>query len=264
MSSISKTGLRLILVATFIGACSHANAGLFSDDEARKAILELRSKLETSQREMRDANTQFENKLDAKLDAKSDKNSALDLINQNEQMRQEVAKLRGQIEVLTNELSNAQRRQKDFYVDLDNRLRKLEPIKINVDGKEASVEPGEQKSYDAALALFKTGDFKGAGTAFADFILRYPESAHAASAQYWLGNAYYAQRDYKNAIASQQLLLKNYPNSPKAADAVLNIASCYTELKDKASAKSTLEHLITQYPESGASKIAKTRLDAMQ
>lgn len=244
-----KSTLAAALLAAFSTITLHAHAGIFDDDEARRSILDLRNKVESTS---------------SRLEGKADKASTLDLANQNEQLRQEVAKLRGQIEVLANELANEQRRQKDFYVDLDNRLRKLEPIKITVDGKEASVEPGEQKAYDAALALFKAGDYKTAGAAFFDFLRRYPSSGFAASAQYWLGNSYYAQRDYKNAIAAQQLVLKNYPGSPKAADAMLNIASCHIELKDKAAAKKTLEKLIEQFPASPAAEIAKERLNAIK
>jgi tol-pal system protein YbgF len=247
--TFSKSAIAAAVLAVCSFAPWSAHAGLLDDDEARKAILDLRTKVDTIQQD-----------LQTRIDAKSDKSSALDLVNQNEQLRQELAKLRGQIEVLTNELSNAQRRQKDFYVDLDNRLRKLEPQKITVDGKEAAVEPAEQKSYDAALAVFKSGDYKSAAISLSDFLHRYPGSAYAAAAQYWLGNAYYAQRDCKSAIAAQQVVIKNYPDSPKASDALLNIASCYTELKDKSGAKKSLEALITQYPDSSAAQTAKERL----
>lgn len=244
-----KSTLAAALLAAFSTISLHAHAGMFDDDEARRSILDLRNKVESTS---------------SRLEGKADKSSTLDLSNQNEQLRQEIAKLRGQIEVLTNELANEQRRQKDFYVDLDNRLRKLEPVKMTVDGKEASVEPGEQKAYDTALALFKAGDYKTAGASFFDFLRRYPSSGFAASAQYWLGNSYYAQRDYKNAITAQQLVLKNYPGSPKAADAMLNIASCHIELKDKLAAKKTLEKLIEQFPATPAAEIAKERLNAIK
>ena len=71
---------------------------------------------------------------------------------------------------------------------------------------------------------------------------RHPDSAYAANAQYWLGNAYYAQRDYKKAIAAQQVVASTYKDSAKAPDAMLNIASSYTELKDKKNAKKALQH----------------------
>jgi len=238
-----------ILAAAFMAAFScasfQAHAALFGDDEARKAILELRTKADAQQRS---------------LDAKAETSAVLDLSNQNESLRQEIARLNGQIEVLSNELANAQQRQKDFYVDLDARLRKLEPQNISVDGKDALVGQSEQSTYDAALALFKSGDYKKSGAAFADFIQRYPQSAYAPSAQYWIGNAYYAQRDYRNAIASQQVVLKKYADNPKASDALLNIASSYTELKDRAAAKKSLESLVAQYPNTPAAQTAKERL----
>ena len=230
-----------------------AHAGLFDDDEARRAILDARSRIENMQREM-----------NSRLETKADKNSMLDLANQNEQLRLDVSKLRGQIEVLTNELANAQQRQKDFYVDLDNRVRKLEPQKMTVDGREASVEQSEQRSYEAALALFKAGDYKNAVSGFSDFLRRYPQSGYAAAAQYWLGTAYYAQRDYRNAIAAQQVVAKSFPDSTRAPDALLNIATCYAELKDKVSARRTLDTLIAQYPDSAAAQTAKERLPTLR
>lgn len=247
--TISKSTIAAALLLASFTLPQAAHAALFDDDEARKAIVNLRSQVEAMQRD-----------ITTRLDSKSEKSSALDLVNQIEQLRQDVAKLRGQVEVLTNELSNSQRRQKDFYVDLDNRLRKLEPQKITIDGKETSVEPNEQKAYDAATTLFKAGDYKNASTSLADFLRHYPESGYTATAQYLLGNAYYAQRDYRSAIAAQQALVKSFPDNPKAADALLNMASSYIELKEKPAAKKTLESLVTQYPDSTAAQTAKDRL----
>jgi tol-pal system protein YbgF len=249
MKKIIHTSLAAAFMAAFSFASLNAQAALFEDDEARKAILEIRGRL---------------NNMQSEINAKADKSNNFDLNNQNEQLRQEIARLRGQVEELTNELANAQRRQKDFYVDLDNRMRKLEPQRVTVDGKEVSIEQSEQRAYDAALAYFKAGDYRNAGASFFDFTRRYPQSGLAPSAQYWLGNTYYAQREYKNAIAAQQVVVKNYADSPKAADALLNIASCYMELKDKASARKSLETLVTQYPDSPSAATAKERLAALK
>lgn len=222
---------------------------IFGDDEARKAIVDLRAKVEALQKENA-----------AQLDGKANQKSVLELANQNEQLRQEVAKLRGQIEVLTNELANAQQRQKDFYVDLDNRLRKMEPQRVTVDGKEISVDPAEQKSYDAAVAAYNGGDYKTAAAALADFVRRFPQSGYVANAQYMLGNSYYALRDYRNAITAQQAIVKNFPDHPKAPDALLNIATNQLELKDRAATKKTLETLVAKYPDTAAANTAKERL----
>lgn len=242
MNTAIKSTLAAAVMAAFSLAPLAAHAGLFDDEEARKAIIDLR----------------------AKTDDKASKSAVLDLARQNEQLREEVAKLRGQVEVLTNELANAQQRQKDFYVDLDNRLRKLEPQRVTVDGKEVSIEQTEQKSFDNASALFKAGNYKNAAAAFADFMRRYPQSGYAPQAQYLLGNAYYAQRDCRNAIAAQNAVVKNYPDSPKAPDALLNIATCQLELKEKVLAKRSLETLIAQYPEAPAAQTAKERLASLK
>jgi tol-pal system protein YbgF len=249
MKIFQHSMLAAALAAAFCCAPLQAHAALFDDNEARRAILDLRARIDD---------------LNRRMDSKAERSTNLDLAAQNEQLRQEIAKLRGQIEVLTNELANAQRRQKDFYTDLDARLRKLEPQPMNVDGKEVSIAPDEQRSYEEALAMFKAGDYKNAGAAFSSFLRRYPQSGFAASAYYWLGNAYYAQRDYRNAIVAQQTVVKNYPDNPKAPDAMLNIASCYAELKDKASAKRTLDALVAQYPDSSAAQTAKTRLASLK
>jgi tol-pal system protein YbgF len=240
-----KSALGAALVAAFSCAPMAAHAGLFDDDEARKAILDMRSKIDSLQHDMGD---------------KTDKSSVLTLADQNEQLRQDIARLRGQIEVLTNQLSEAQQRQKDFYVDLDTRLRKLEPQQVTIDGKEFSVDTNEQKSYDSALATLNGGDYKGAATAFSDFLRRYPASGYAASAQFFLGNAYYGQGDFKNTVATLQLLLKNTPDNPKVPDAQLLIGSSYIELKDKAAAKKMFGTLISQHPDAPAAKTAKERL----
>jgi tol-pal system protein YbgF len=256
MRTSLKTALKSFSAAALVAAVASlsvlpatARAGLFDDDEARKAILDIRSKIDALQKDV--AN-------------KADKNSALSLSDQNDRLLQEIARLRGQVEVLSNELANTQQRQKDFYVDLDARLRKLEPQKVTIDGKESSVDLNEQKTYDAALNMFKGGDYKGAGAAFNDFLKRYPQSGYAPSAQYWVGNSLYAQRDYKGAIAAQQVVVKNYPDSPKVADAMLNIGSSYVELRDKAAAKKAWDALIAKYPESPAAQTGKEKLATLK
>jgi tol-pal system protein YbgF len=253
MKSISKSRIGAACLALAAWMPLHASAGILDDDEARKAIIDLRSKVENLSRD-----------LNARIDTKTDKTAALDLVNQHEQTMQEIARLRGQIEVLANEVANVQKRQKDLYADLDARIVKLEPRQVNIDGKEAEVDPGELKSYEAAMALFKSGDYKVAANALSDFVRRHPDSSYASNAQYWLGNAYYAQRDYKNAIAAQEIVASTYKDSAKAPDAMLNIASSYIEMKDKKNAKKALQQLVSKYPDSSAASAAKDRLAALK
>jgi tol-pal system protein YbgF len=244
-----RTSLAAVLVAAASLAPLAAHAQLFSDDEARRAIIQLRERV---------------NNLQSEINAKMDKAGTLDLHNQNEALRQEIARLRGQVEVLSNELANAQKRQNDFYVDLDNRLRKLEPQKITVDGQEITVEQAEQRAYEAALAYFREGDYRNAAAAFYDFTRRYPQSQLVPAAQYWLGNTYYAQRDCTNAIAAHQVVLEKFPNGSRAPEALLNIASCHIELKNRDAARQSLEMLVSRYADSPAAATARERLNTLR
>ena len=244
---------RLVLLAVMAWMPLHASAGLLDDNEARKAILELRAKVDAVARELK-----------AQIDNKSDRTAQLDMLNQHEQTMQEIARLRGQIEVLANQITRAQESQKQLYADLDARLKKVEPQQETVDGQVASVLPSEKTAYDSATAMFQSGDYKGATAALQDFVRRYPDSAYAANAQYWLGNAYYALGDYKKAIAAQEIVTTTYSASPKVPDAMLNIGSSYALLKDSKNAKKALQQLVSKYPESSAARTAKDRLASLK
>ncbi len=215
----------------------------------------------------------------------------MDLLNDVEDIKADVAKLRGQYEVLTYELDQAQKRQRDLYLDLDGRLRKLEGGGVvgaapaantapaggdsGASGAAGGVAPtvvaarpppvaadiaGEQRSYDSALDLFKSGNYAAAVTSFQAFARAYPKSPLAPSAIYWAGNAQYAMRDFRAAIATQRQLLAAYPDSQKVPDAMLNIASCQVELGDAAGARRTLEDLVAKFPTSEAAGKARQRL----
>jgi tol-pal system protein YbgF len=234
----------------------HANAGIFDDDEARRAIIAMQGKLDAITRDLASMN--------ARIDSKSDRSAALDMLNQHEQAMHEIAGLRGLVEELKNLVELAQRNQNTLYADLDTRISKLEPRQQTIDGKLAEVLPDEQQRYDAAWKLLRSADYEGAADAFADFVKRYPASAYASGAQLGLGNAYYALSDYKRAIAAQEMVVTTYPDSASAPDAMLNIASSYTELKDKKAARKTLQQLIKIFPDSSAAQAAKDRLAALK
>ncbi len=253
MINIAKPRLAAACLALAAWFPLQSHAGILNDDEARKAILELRAKIDGIVRDM-----------NVRIDSKTDKTAALEMVNQHEQAMAEIAKLRGQLELLSNEIVTSQKRQKDFYADLDARMRKLEPRQVKIDGLDTAVAPDEQAAYEAAMATFKEGDYKTAATQLGAFVQRYPRSNYASNAQYWLGNAFYAQRDCKKAIIAQQVVASNYPDSAKAPDAMLNIGTCHAELKDKKAATKALNALIAQYPDSPAAQAARDRLPGLK
>ena len=235
-----------------------AHAGLFDDEEARKAILDLRQRIEAARQESEKRvaeETQRATEDNAQL-----RRSLLDLQNQIETLRADLAKMQGQNEQLTRDLSEMQRQQKDMLQGVDDRLRKFEPLKVTVDGREFLVEQPEKREYEAALGIFRKGNFPAAQAAFAEFLQHYPLSGYAPSAFFWLGNAQYATRDYRDAVKNFRTLLTQAPDHLRAPEAVLSIANCQIELKDVKAARKTLEELIKAYPQSEAAAAAKERL----
>jgi len=231
-----------------------AQAGLFEDDEARRAILELRQRIDSQRQGLTDE-LRRSNEENAQL-----RRSLLELQGQIDALRSEVARLRGQDETLARDLSEVQRRQKDMAQGVEDRLRKFEPAKVSVDGREFTADPAEQRDFEAALAIFRKGDFIAAQSAFNDFVRRHAQSGYRPSALFWLGNAQYANRDYKGAIANFRALLQQAPDHARAPEAVLSIANCQIELKETAAARRTLDDLVKAYPQSEAASAARERL----
>lgn len=236
----------------------NANAALFEDDEARRAILDLRQKVDTSQQRTAD-DLRKVNDDNAQL-----RRSVLDLSNQIEALRNEMAVLRGQNEQLTRGLSDVQRNQKDLTQGVDERLRKFEPTKVTVDGKEFVAELAEKQQFEAALATLRTGDFSAAQTSFVAFMKRYPQSGYKSSSLFWLGNAQYALRDYREAVVNFRTLVAAEPDHLRAPEALLSMANCQVELKDVKSARQTLGNLVKAYPQSEAATVAKDRLSKLK
>lgn len=234
-----------------------AHAGLFDDDVARKQVNDLQ---------------------------KTTSQTLIDQTRQIDQLNQQVAELRGQVEVLNNQITDLDKRQKDLYLDLDNRLQGIEAgrgksvakpaapvvsdatktadknIDTKADSKPADDPAAALKAYESALGLFKAGKYKEAAAAFDKFTKTYPENEQAPAAQFWLGNSYYAVGDCKQVISSQQKLLAKWPKNGRAPDAMANIANCQAELGQKAESQKTLKDLVAKYPDSKAAGAAKQQL----
>jgi len=253
-------------------ACVQAQAGLFDDDEARRRVEELRQEVSQHSRQLADTTSA----------AQTAARSQLELANQIEQLRAELAQVRGQVEVLGFELNSAQQRQKDFYIDLDSRLRKLEGVAENGAAATNATHPAEAAAtatpstpppapadptreiaaYEAALNLFKAGRYQDAQAAFDDFSRSHGNSQLLPSAHYWAATARYQQRDYKGAADAYAHVASRWPNDAKAADALLGQANSQRDLGNGAAMRKTLELLVAKYPASNAAQQARTRLGA--
>ncbi|MBB3194061.1 tol-pal system protein YbgF [Roseateles terrae] len=235
-----------------------AQAALFEDDEARKAILDLRAKQTQNEDAQRARLEQLQNQL------ATAQRGLLDLSGQIDGLRAEIAKLRGQNEQLARDLSETQRKVSDQTATIDNRLRPLEPQKVSVDGKEFQADPEEKRQFDAAMGLIRNGDFNEAVSAYSSFLQRYPASGYTDTVRFWLGNAQYGKRDYKGAISTFKSFVAANPDHARAPESLLAIANCQVELKDTKSARKTLDDLIKAYPNTEAARAAKERLASLR
>ncbi len=253
--SLLRAGL---LSASLLCVAGPSSAGLFDDEEARRAILDLRQKIETLRAESEQRTGDLQ-KLNAD-DSSQLRRSLVELQNQLEAGRADNARLRGQVEQLAKDLADTQRKQKDTVQMLEDRLRKLEPTKISWEGREFFVEVAEKRDFDAALAVFRKGDFAVSEALFSDFLIRYTGSGYRPSALFWIGSAQYATKDYKGAQANFRLLVQQSPDHVRAPEALLALANCQIELKDMRAGRKTLEELMASYPTSEAASAAKDRL----
>ncbi len=208
---------------------------LFSDDEARKAILDLRKSLATTQ---------------------------LELQSQIDKLKTENAELRGKVEELEKQGEDISSSQKTYYQDLDTRLGNFEPRTITIEGVSGTVQPGEKKAYDDALKAFQAGNLKKAEDGFAAFTAKYPKSPYLPLALYWSGNSKYANKDYAGAISQLQSLIKKYPSHPRVPAAMVTLGNSQLESGNKAAAKKTFSDIVAKYPDTDAAKDAQQLLAA--
>jgi tol-pal system protein YbgF len=280
VSSLARAARGALCAAALAGAfAGPARAGLFDDDEARRRIEGLRQELS---QQGKDNEARI-----ARLEESIRSIGVIELVRQIEALNAEIARLRGQLEVLSNENQQVQKRQRDFYLDLDSRMKRLEGAGNPSPAPASSFSPAspepqaatppaaaraptreeqarEVKAYDAASNLFRRNDFPSAVDAFRAFLKDYPSSPLAANAGYWIGISYANMRDYRNALAAQEEVLSRHPQSPKAPDALLAIAAIQMEQGDNGSARNTLEDIIARFPTSEAAGKARTRLATLR
>lgn len=206
---------------------------LFSDDEARKAILDLRKTLASTQ---------------------------LELQAQIERLKSDNAQLRGQIESLQRQSEELVASQKTNYQDLDARLGRFEPQTLEIEGITGTIQPGERAAYDDALAAFQAGQLKKADAGFTGFVRKYNASPYLPLALYWLGNTKYALKEYPGAITQLQALIKAYPKHPRIPAAMLTLGNCQFESGNKTAARKTYGDLIAAYPDTEVATEARQML----
>ena len=253
--------MKKVILVSALFCLSAAHAALFDDDEARRAILDLRKKFDIQVEEIKKNSA----------DIKQFQSNLIEQQNLFENLRNEIQRLRGEKEELTQELRKQQAAAQalsqgidERLKNTDERLKKFEPVKVKLDNQEFLADPAEIRFYEAALATFRKGEFPVASEGFIDFNKLYPTSGYAVMSLFWLGNSQYANREYKDAIKNFNNLLAKDPDHARAPDAMLSVANCQLEMKDVKSARKTLDDLMKKYPQSESAAAAKERLSKLK
>ena len=244
-ATLKRPLLHMLLAAAAMLLAHPAHADLFADNEARRAILDLRQRYQMIDEENAEilANQQ---KMQKEIDT----------------LRGELSRTRTREEQLARDIAELQRRQKEQDKPLPE--ERTSPAS---EANSGSASPNkhedsaqEKAAFDAALQHFRSGNYTAAQTALRAYLQQYPQGSRRASAQYWLGNSDYALRNYRSAISNFRAVVSQAPEHERAPEALLSLASCHSELNDTAAARSALEQIITKYPRSEAALAAKDRL----
>ena len=248
-------GLSLAAVALLLGGCELMMAP--ENDPTQLKLTELDNRVNRVERVV---DSQGLVELLARLDA----------------LQQDVQSLRNDVETLQHQSEESGNRQRELYLDLDQRLQALERSGASL--AQATVLEGgtlhagqlpvpggtDRANYQAAFELLKQGRYDQASLALQQFMVAFPDSEYADNAQYWLAETFYVGQDYARALKEFQSVLKRYPDSRKLPDALLKIGFCNYELKRWDAARKALKAVVQQYPETTAARLANQRLQRMQ
>lgn len=283
---VSNLRLSAALIALGLTVSTVSHAALFDDTEARKRILELENKQtsdhDAQQKAITDL-TRTQQSLDRRvqsLEALINGKGLLDMQNQLEQIRQDVAQLKGDLEVVTHQLEDMRTKQSASYTDLDTRVRKLETLAQSVtsgqmpvtssgsnggaiDAK-ADVSQQESSAFAEAESLNQAGKYKEAFNAYDAFLKNHAASKLAPDALYGMGYTQFALKSYKSSAATQQKFLDSYASHALAPNAMLNLANSQIQLGQIPAAKKTLKDLVVTYPSAEVTPSAQKRLKVLE
>lgn len=266
MKKLAFVGLSLFALSPF----NPAHAALFDDKEARKKITEIDTR-EIAHHDKQQAAIAALEKRIAAIEAIVQGPGFAEMQNQIEALKQEVANLKGELEVATHGLETTQQRQKDLYTDTDTRLRKLEsgpPVAATEAPAAVPAQPvleeKDAKAFADADSLSKLAKHKEAFAAFDAFLKEHPTSKLAPDALYGMGYSQFALKNYKSSIATQQKVVDLHPESPKVPEAMYSQANSQIQLGQVTNAKKTLRSLIEKHPNADITPSAQKRLKTLE
>jgi tol-pal system protein YbgF len=209
---------------------------------------------------------------------------------QMDELRSENRQLRGEIENLGYEIEQLKRKQRDIYLDIDQRLsggqgagtppagepaatpeagqtpapvavESRSPAPVVASGNRSKIQAEYQAAYD--LLSPQQRRYDDAAKAFASFLKKYPQDPLAPNAQYWLGEANYVSQHNAEAQQAFELVVERYPDSTKAPGALFKIGRLQQAAGKNDAARASFQRVLTDYPDSPAAGLARQRLEQL-
>ena len=187
------------------------------------------------------------------------------------QLQQAISLLTGQIEQLQYRNQQLQQQMEKMQADYEFRLEQVEkgggrpgaapgvrPAAPPTAAAPPQAAAAADQVYNDAFKKLQDGDYAGAEKGFRTFVQRNPQHALAGNAQYWLGETYYARRDYQNAMTAFAEGYKAYKTSPKGPDNLLKLGVTLANLGRKPDACAIFARFAQDYPR--ATDLQKRRI----
>lgn len=223
--------------------------------------------------------------------------SLADLVLQLQQLQREVQQLRGDVELQKHTMDAMSRRQRDLYLDIDQRLSRFQPGGVStpppvaaptslpdpVSSSSVTATPPasiadtssaapatppnpkqEEMAYQEAFNLLKQGRYTESITEFTAFLKNFSGGSYEDNAQYWLAEASYVNRDFDTALAEFAKVKEKYAQSPKVPGAMLKMGYIYYEKQRWDDAKNILRDLQLNYPATTEARLAEKRMQRIK
>ena len=242
----SLTRWRAWGVAMTLGAVLVGQAYGFADDEARRAILDLREQVKVLKEQL---NVQ--------------RNAQMNFMSELTRLGEQNRKLTGQIEELTNALNQEKRQSRSLTDSLNDRLGKLEPSMVEYRGQVFEVQPQEKRDVAAIFESLRQSQYGSATKQIQAFLSAWPKSGYAQDLTYWLGISYFQQKQYQQTITVQNRLIRLYPKGDRVPEAMLSVGAAQAELGNKKAALATYKKVIAQFPNSPSQEDAQKRITVL-
>ncbi|HOJ51017.1 MAG TPA: tol-pal system protein YbgF [Syntrophales bacterium] len=198
------------------------------------------------------------------------------------EMRDQIRRLRGSLEVIQKELSGVQGRVVDPK-EVRELKEKIEQLSLRINfvenflgiGKtEGGTKPTpggaikgkseKEALYASAYENFRAGKYEQARQEFQNYLKAYPQSEYAANAQFWIAECYFNEKNYEQAVLEYEKVITGYPGSNKLPYALLKQGLSFLQLGDKTSARAIFQTIIKDYPNTNQASIARAKLLEMK